>query len=205
MDRRDFFRSAVKKTTKKAVELADAKVTHDALRWIRPPFAITELDFLLSCTRCDDCIEACPHDVIFPLASRLGKNVAGTPALDLLNKGCHLCEDWSCVTACEKDALVLPKTSNDEDEDAKNDEPVPPPRLAFASINTETCFPYSGPECGACNNTCPIPDALQWDQQRPIINQEACVGCGLCREVCIVDPSAITITMKPHEVIDKRE
>jgi ferredoxin-type protein NapG len=58
-----------------------------------PPYAQDELAFLLACTRCGACVTACPHGVIFPLAPRLGITVAGTPALDLLHKGCHLCED----------------------------------------------------------------------------------------------------------------
>jgi ferredoxin-type protein NapG len=203
MDRRSFFRNAFKRTGKKAVEYAEKKVNQNALRWIRPPYAINELDFLLTCTRCNDCIDACPHEVIFPLAARLGAKVVGTPALDLVNKGCHLCKDWPCVTACEKKALALPKiegVAEDEkegvDASAKIEiktKQIPLPKLAKASLNTKTCFPYSGPECGACN-ICPVPNALLWDQQRPYINQQECTGCGLCREACIVNPSAITIS-----------
>ncbi len=196
MDRRDFFRSALKKTTEKAVDLADVKANKDAQHWIRPPYAINELDFLLTCTRCDECIEACPHDVIFPLSMRLGAKVSDTPALDLINKGCHLCEDWPCVTACEVDALVLPIIETSDE----SNQAIPLPKLAAASINTKTCFPYSGPECGACNNTCPIPDTLLWDQQRPYIDMEKCVGCGLCREICIMEPSAIDIAVKQNPI-----
>ena len=185
MDRRNFFRSAFKKTQKEVVKHVDAQATRQASRWIRPPYAIDELEFLLSCTRCTDCIDACPHDVIFPLSAKLGVKIVGTPALDLLNKACHLCEDWPCVTACTKDALVLPEIE-------EGAETIPFPMLAVASINTETCFPYSGPECGACDR-CPVPGALLWDQQRPHINSEKCTGCGLCRQACIVEPSAINI------------
>jgi len=192
MDRRDFFRSAIKRTSKEVVQHVDAKVADRASRWIRPPYAIDELEFLLSCTRCGDCTNACPHQVIFPLSARLGAQVAGTPAMDLLNKGCHLCEDWPCVSACEKAALVIPELAEDV-------EVMPLPILAVASINTETCFPYSGPECGACEYSCPVPGALNWDQQRPSIDKEKCVGCGLCRQACIIDPSAINIASRTNE------
>ena len=186
MDRRAFFGTAFRKTTQEVVKRVDAKVEQDATRWIRPPFALAELEFLLSCTRCGDCVEACPYTVLFPLSARLGASVGETPAMDLINKGCHLCEDWPCVNACEAGALVIPETTEDSD--------APPlPMLALASINTTTCFPYSGPECGACESSCPVSGALLWDQQRPYIDAEKCVGCGLCREACIVDPSAISI------------
>ena len=109
MDRRDFFKSIFRSTTREVVKHADAKVNKAAQRWIRPPYAITELDFLLACTRCNDCVTACPHDVIFPLSARVGVKAMGTPALDLLNKGCHLCSDWPCVQACGEGALNLPE------------------------------------------------------------------------------------------------
>ncbi len=190
MDRRAFFSSAFRKTTREAVKRIDAKVESDAGRWIRPPFALPELEFLLSCTRCDACIEACSYRVLFPLSARLGASVAATPAMDLVNKSCHLCQDWPCVNACEAGALAIPESTGDS-------EAAPLPVLALALINTQACLPYSGPECGACESSCPVPDALLWDQQRPCIDAQKCIGCGLCREACIVDPSAISIISKP--------
>jgi ferredoxin-type protein NapG len=185
MDRRDFFKRAIDKSGKAIVDTVDSNVKKQASRWIRPPFAIDELQFLLACTRCGDCIEACPHDVIFNLSAKLGAKVAGTPALDLLNKGCHLCEDWPCVSACEPRALLLP----DVEEGEKNRTP----KLASAHIDTATCLPYLGPECGACADSCPVKDALYIESEKPAINHENCAGCGLCREACILEKKAINI------------
>ena len=190
MDRREFFKRGLGKATETAIKQLDEKVAKRAQHWIRPPFALPELEFLLACTRCKACIEACPHGVVFPLAARLGADVVGTPALDLLNKACHLCDDWPCVTSCEPKALRLPET----------DESVHPQKMASARIDTHTCLPYQGPECGACAASCPVPDALQWSMERPRINPEACVGCGLCRETCILEPKAVLITVLIKEV-----
>jgi ferredoxin-type protein NapG len=128
--------------------------------------------------------------VIFKLPARYGIEVAGTPAMDLANRGCHLCEDWPCVTACEPHALSLPAP-----------EPIEgAPRLANLQIDTDVCLPYSGPECGACADSCPVPGALEWqDGVRPHINQDICTGCALCREVCILTPKAITICVVTGE------
>ncbi len=197
MDRRSFFKSTFSRTTREVVKRVDAKVESDALRWIRPPFALPELEFLLSCTRCDACIEACSYQVLFPLSAKLGARVAATPAMDLVNKGCHLCQDWPCVNACEAGTLVIPESSEDS-------EAAPMPVLALVSINTRTCFPYSGPECGACESSCPVPGALLWDQQRPYIDEDKCLGCGMCREACIVDPSAISIMSRPVKAATDR-
>ena len=112
MDRREFFRSALRRGAKTVVDHAEEKVEQQAKRWIRPPFAVNELDFLLACSRCGDCVPACPHNVVFTLPARLGSSVVGTPALDLVNKGCHLCEEWPCVQACNDGALLLPAIDN---------------------------------------------------------------------------------------------
>ncbi len=206
MDRRNFFIAALGKSGKTVVNVIDDRVNKQALHWIRPPYAINELEFILACTRCRACIEACPYQVIFSLSAKTGAKFVGTPALDLLNKGCHLCDDWPCVNVCEVNALSLTEpamkapvddegtaASSATDDDIKNVQTLTP-KLAKVTIDKQSCLPYSGPECGACFNSCPIPGALMIDMFKPVINQQLCSGCGLCRENCIVDPKAILIS-----------
>lgn len=205
MDRRSFFTSGAGKVAKAVTDHSAEQVRKNASRWIRPPFALDELEFLLACTRCDACIDACPHGVIFPLSAKLGAKVTSTPGMDLLNKGCQLCNDWPCVTACESDALSLPKVDK---EAGKNEGEVSEPdrfgdqyverfvpKIANVFINKETCLPYSGPECGACK-VCPVEGALIWNMEKPEIDQTLCTGCALCREVCITEPKSIMIQSK---------
>ena len=191
MDRRDFFRSGFKKVTRTVVNEIDTRVEKKAKRYIRPPYALNEVEFLLACTRCDDCIEACPHDVLFKLSAKLGADVIGTPAMSLLSKGCHLCEDWPCVTSCTTDALTLPTIDAEQQQDEPL--PVPLPKLAVVTINEETCLPFSGPECGACVPDCPVPGALILKQEKPYIVPDLCPGCGMCRQACILEEKAIKI------------
>jgi len=186
MDRRAFFKSLGNKATRAAVEQLDKRARKHAGHWIRPPYALAELEFLLACSRCGACTEACPHDVVFPLGGHLGPEVVGTPALDLLNHGCHLCSDWPCVQACETGALARPAVEDEAQEAAV-------PRLASASIDTVTCLPYNGPECGACAGSCPVEGALRWLGEKPFIDPIHCTGCALCRTACILEPKAITI------------
>lgn len=186
MDRREFFRQGAGKLSGAALEEMESRVAARAKRWIRPPFALPELDFLLACTRCQLCIDACPFHVIFPLSPRLGIQVAGTPALDLLHKGCHMCADWPCVRVCEPAALVLPEPDGPEEQSGL-------PKLARAVINSSACLPFQGPECGACAGSCPVPETLTWKGARPVINQQTCTGCAMCRETCIVEDKAINI------------
>ena len=200
MDRRNFFKNGFDKIAGSAIGVAESHAAKKAKHWIRPPYAKDELDFLLACTRCSACIDICPHNVIFPLPISRGAEVTLTPALDLLNKGCHLCEDWPCVSVCEPGALDLllknPKVDEPEPNQNDIDTPeveIPLLKLAIVSIDENICLPYLGPECGACKGICPIPDTLVFSAEKPSINQASCVGCGLCREICIADPKAVTI------------
>jgi Pyruvate/2-oxoacid:ferredoxin oxidoreductase delta subunit len=104
-----------------------------------------------------------------------------------------MCEDWPCVAACEPKALAMAVAQVAPNEDGS--QPPPKPKLATITINTKTCLPYLGPECGACAHVCPVPGALEWeDGLRPVINQDVCTGCALCREACILDPEAVDVS-----------
>lgn len=194
--RRSFFSSLIRETTDFALRVADAQVIEQETNWMRPPFALDESQFLMACTRCGACRGACPHGTIIILSDRRGLKVAGTPVLDLLNKACHLCADWRCVAACEPGALKLPPHEEGR--------PPPLPRLADVRIHTQTCLPYSGPECGACASICPVPGALVWKQNKPSIDKQHCTGCGLCREACIVEPKAVQVRSQ-HKVAAEKQ
>ncbi len=193
LDRRAFFTLGMKKAAKTAVDLAQTRVVQRAKRYIRPPFALAELDFLIKCTRCTACIEACPQEIIFPLSARLGVEVVATPALDLSAGACLLCEDWPCVQACEVQALQLPEPSglkSSGEGDDQSDQPLVPD-LALAAIDPAHCLPFAGPECGACGSACPIEGAIEWEMTQPKINADLCCGCAQCREACITEPKSI--------------
>lgn len=192
--RRLFLRSGMQRMAKATVDAAATQLATTPKNWFRPPFAADEWQFLDLCTRCDKCLAACPHQVLFPLPARLGPRLERTPAMDLLHKGCQLCADWPCVSACETGALALPLpggTAGDREAPA----PPRPPRLALAAIDSTRCLPYMGPECGACADVCPVPGALRWQGPRPSIDAASCVGCALCRAACIVDPKAVRLAV----------
>ena len=188
MDRRGFFRSiksSILDVAPKAPPLRIAKR-------IRPPFALPDPHFTWTCTRCDLCIAACPYQVLERLPDNPAFLDRGTPVMNLERHGCHLCTDWPCVAACEPKALALPAPLPDASPN------LAPPLLATARLDTTRCLPWSGPECGACQGSCPIVGALIWDRSRPTITL-ACIGCGLCHDACIVEPNAIIITVREND------
>ena len=190
MNRRDFFRFGIRNAAKLAAETVAGKFGLSDERWIRPPYALAETDFLQACTKCGACIDACSYDVLFNLPKDISSTQASTPVMDLLVSGCHLCNDWPCVAVCEPKALQLPTSENGEPPTSL----APLPKLARAVVDAITCLPYAGPECGVCVDACPVPGAFNWiDGVKPFIDETICTGCALCREVCIVDPKAIDI------------
>lgn len=176
--RRDFFRGLIGKTAELAVGEAERRIERAARRFVRPPGAVSEAEFLAACTRCGDCVSACPEGAIFMLGVHLGLAV-DTPALDLVNNACALCADFPCIAACGPEALRQLDGAS--------------PRFARMRIEAGSCLPFQGPECGVCVAVCPVEGAIELKGTRPSIDPELCTGCALCRRACIVSPSAITV------------
>lgn len=152
-----------------------------------PPGAWPEEDFAAKCIKCGKCFEACPYQAIHVAGSEAGALV-GAPSINAREQACRLCADFPCIEACPTGALASVGSKADV-------------RMGTAVINEETCLSFMGMRCEVCYRSCPLIDTAitidyrkrEGDSQHavfaPIINEENCVGCGLCVERCVVsDP-----------------
>ncbi|QDV62539.1 quinol dehydrogenase periplasmic component [Crateriforma conspicua] len=142
----------------------------------RPPGAIDEFQFLIGCTRCGDCITACPYDAIFKAPDRLG-NIASTPIIQADTSACMMCEDFPCIASCKPGVLV---------------ESIPPV-MGTARVTEHLCLAHHNTTCTVCGERCPVEGAITVADGKPTINEDTCTGCGVCRYVCPAPENAILL------------
>jgi ferredoxin-type protein NapG len=145
--------------------------------WLRPPGAVTETLFMERCTRCGDCLKACPYGSIKSHA------VDGYPIIVPDETPCWLCEDLPCIGACETDALLPVET-------------LEAVRMGLAQVSHRDCT--AGQGCHACVSRCPT-EALSMDfvALRLEVAKERCVGCGLCEQTCKTVNDRVAIRVIP--------
>ncbi len=192
--RREFFKEAFLQIGNTVSEVVKYKVeslsknfkpdtTPETRRHIRPPGAVSEEKFLALCTKCDECIKVCPHESI----RKLNKDfdiADGTPIIVPEETPCYLCEDYACIKACKDGALV-------EVEDKIE------VSMGKAYINESNCMAYGAQFCEQCVRNCPIPGAIYLEDNKPVIREEKCVGCGICENVCNTVNQPIAIRVSP--------
>lgn len=142
----------------------------------RPPGAIDEFQFLAGCTRCGDCMTACPYDAIIKAPERLG-SVAGTPVIEADAAACMMCVDFPCIASCEPGVLV----------------DSIPPIMGTARVTEHLCLAHHHTTCTVCSERCPVDTAITLTDGKPIINEDICTGCGVCRYVCPAPENAILL------------
>lgn len=138
---------------------------------IRPPWALPEIEFTDRCTRCNDCLSACPEQIIVT-------GDGGFPTVDFSRGECTFCGD--CVTACKPDALITKA------------EQAP---WAYKALIGPSCLPLKGVECRVCGDYCDA-RAIRFIPRlggSPLaeIDPEKCTACGACVAPCPVN--ALTI------------
>ena len=201
IDRRKFFRAGLAELLKPldAAMMPLARVAHevgklDAIEsrpprrsqtvdrpWLRPPGALPEAEFRLRCTRCGECVSACPVSAI--RIDPIAQEGAGYPYIEVNEHPCVLCDGQPCMPACPSGALQI----------------VPLADIDMGSANwfDQTCRRTSGEDCTICVDDCPVGTAaIELLDGIIHINEEGCTGCGVCQNHCPTDPRSIIIIPK---------
>jgi len=132
----------------------------------RPPWALAEELFVVSCSRCGDCVPVCPTEIIVM--------VRGFPEVDFKRGECTFC--GNCATACKDGALARAGSRT-------------APWAIKARI-AESCVPRRGVECRICGDHCAVA-AIRFSPRLggpPLAEVDAgsCTGCGACVAPCPV-------------------
>lgn len=140
-------------------------------------------DFYSRCTACGLCISTCPNDVLRP-STDLQHLMQPEMGYD---KGYCRPECTDCSQVCPAGAIL----------------PIVPEQKAMikigtAVIDTSTCLAITEDvKCGNCARHCPtgaVRMVGNHDVKVPVINEELCIGCGACENLCPVRPiSAIKV------------
>ena len=178
---------------------------------IRPPGSVPE--FLARCIRCGKCMEACPYDSIQLFDLTAGAQ-AYTPFIDPLKTPCYLCQQRGddgkdrplgkylrCGDACPTGAIR--PIVNDKKVLANVPDEF---KAATAVLDRDLCLAWQYDSCGECYYNCPLKDKAMLDRPpnyqivgtgiRPHVNEDGCIGCGMCNFVCPVQEHIAESVMK---------
>ena len=197
-DRRNLIRQGFHFFAKPAVENVQSKIDNvnkavdkitKRVPVLRPPGAISEKAFLQACSRCDECIHACPKDAIQRAPKKMGFLIHNTPYIDPMRNPCVMCTDLPCIPACPDGALLPVQELSDVS-------------MGYAILDKKKCQAYGDTFCQQCVIDCPVPGAIHQIDDKPVIDKNICTGCGVCMRSCSTVNIPLAIKIKPQMVID---
>ena len=133
---------------------------------VRPPWALPEPAFTERCTRCDDCITACPGSLVT-------RGSGGYPELDFGRGGCDFC--GKCAAACKAGAFQAEAVGSFTG-------------WSHRAVISTGCLSAQGVVCRACGDHCQA-RAIRFrlataGRSFAQLDLARCTGCGACVAVC---------------------
>ncbi|WP_151703734.1 ferredoxin-type protein NapF [Nitrincola alkalilacustris] len=139
----------------------------------RPPW--TSRDFTDLCTRCTECISACPEKILY-------RGDGGFPEINFTDRGCTLCNE--CARACPESVFDLTRAA-----------------FSWQAEISDACLAMQNVHCQICQDQCEARAIGFKPRLRaapvPVIDTDACTGCGHCLPGC---PSNAISLEVPNEL-----
>lgn len=140
---------------------------------LRPPGGQDENELVGACIRCDRCRSICPTNAIDVATVEDGVADMRTPKMNFRIGYCDSCDGrYRCFDVCPTQALgSFDKTVQ---------------KIGMAVIDYGQCvaFGISGRCNGKCIDYCPE-QALSFDENnRLVLDEDLCWGCGICEYIC---------------------
>lgn len=184
MERRTFIKALGAASVAAPFAKAHGLSRRSGIRYLRPPGALDENDFLARCIRCGRCGEVCPNRCIQFFGFNNGAASIDTPYIIPREQACILC--MKCGDACPTGALQSIV------RDAENI--IAKVSMGKARVDESLCLSFQGKTCGVCYRACPLQDvAIRVGRLEQPHVLGPCVGCGLCERSCIQIPQAIRV------------
>ena len=141
----------------------------------RPPWALTESAFTDICTRCGDCLRACPTGL-------LQAGPGNYPVADFRQGHCTFCGD--CSRACTPHAIAADLAQSPWD---------------LRIVINDSCLTLQNVVCRTCGELCEAA-AIRFTPRIggvavPQVDLDRCTGCGECLTPC--PTQAISLAHRP--------
>ncbi len=151
---------------------------------LRPPWSLPEARFIEYCTRCEDCLRACPEGILV-------RGEGGFPEVDFQRGECTFCH--ACAQVCRPGVIA------DQGQ-----------TVAWHLVPQidDRCLARQGVVCITCQEQCeqlairfpPVAGGVA----RPQVEASLCNGCGACVRPCpgrAIRLQAKTISSTPSQEV----
>ena len=184
---------AQEKTVDGGLAIIEDKKIPNRNTHIEPPGALSLNHFAQHCTACQLCVSVCPNGVLRP----------STDLIRLMQPEMSY-ERGYCRPECNKCTQVCPASAIKPITVAEKSAI----HIGHAVWVRKNCIPLTdGQECGNCARHCPVGAILMVPSEAndpnsikiPVVNEEKCIGCGACENLCPARPFS-AIYVEGHEV-----